>query len=241
MDTKVVSAALAQYIDAHRTELARVPVIQSQLLELGALVLTAEHYRLNGYLIKVSNLVDSKFRVKRTSGGKPWRFSWFTATRGKHRVEIHANLPVAGSYGKDGARYVVDVAVCKPDFLPSRPEGQRAWISADNDILITFVEAKKLTIYPMLLAQFIGIVHELQPRFLGGRNSAMFAAGKHFSPTLVTTGPWAKSCAQIYSEFDARRFRILVVPNLDLTLAAIGGGADFRSPFRKQVVSENRR
>jgi len=166
MDTKVVSAALAQYIDTHRTELARVPVIQSQLLELGALVLTAEHYRLNGYLINVSNLVGSKFRVKRTSGGKPWRFSWFTATRGKHCVEIHANLPVAGAYGKDGARYVVDVAVCKPDFLPRELEDQRAWNSADNDSLITFVEAKKLTIYPMLLAQFIGIVHEFNRGFL---------------------------------------------------------------------------
>jgi hypothetical protein len=157
MDVKAVSAALNRYINAHRTELARVPIIQSQLLELGALVLTAEHYKINGYEIRVSNLVDSKFRVKRTSGGKPWNFSWFVAARGRHRVEIHSNLPVAGFYGKDGARYVVDVAVCKPDFLPIKPDVRRAWRSADNEVLVTFVEAKKLTIYPMLLAQFIGI------------------------------------------------------------------------------------
>jgi hypothetical protein len=232
MDIKTVSAALNQYIDSHRTELAQVPVIQSQLLELGALVLTAEHYRIKGYQIQVSNLVASKFRVKRTSGGKPWNFSWFTATRGKHKIEIHANLPVAGFYGKDGAKYVVDVAVCKPDFLPSEAGDRRTWTSADNEVLVTFVEAKKLTIYPMLLAQFIGIVHEIQPRFLAGRNAPMFAAGRHFCPTLVTTGPWAKSCAQIYAEFRPRKFRILVVPNLDVVLAGLGSGASLTSPFR---------
>jgi hypothetical protein len=233
MDVKAVSAALNRYINAHRTELARVPIIQSQLLELGALVLTAEHYKINGYEIRVSNLVDSKFRVKRTSGGKPWNFSWFVAARGRHRVEIHSNLPVAGFYGKDGARYVVDVAVCKPDFLPIKPDVRRAWRSADNEVLVTFVEAKKLTIYPMLLAQFIGIVHEVQPRFLAGRNAPMFAAGKHFNPTLVTTGPWAKSCEQIYAEFGPRKFRVTVVPNLDVVLAGLGSGATLTSPFRK--------
>jgi len=233
MDVEVISAALKRYIDTHRAELARVPVIQSQLLELGALVLTAEHYKINGYQIRVSNLIDSKFRVKRSSGGKPWNFSWFVATRGKHKVEIHANLPVAGFYGKDGARYVVDVAVCKPDFLPIEPEGRRAWTSAGNETLVTFIEAKKLTIYPMLLAQFIGIVHEIQPRFLAGRNAPMFAAGKHFSPTLVTTGPWARSCEQIYTEFGSRKFRVLVVPNLDVVLAGLGSGTIVTSPFRK--------
>jgi hypothetical protein len=231
MDIEAISSSLTDYINSHRAELARLPVIQSQLLELGALVLSAEHYKLNGYRIEVSNLVKGKFRVKRTSGGKPWNFSWFTATRGRHKIEIHANLPVTGSYGRDGARYVVDVAVCKSNFLPIRIEERRTWASAENQTVITFVEAKKLTIYPMLLAQFIGIVHEIQPRFLGGRNIEGFAAGKHFSPTLVTTGPWAKSCEQIYAGFRPRRFRVMVIPNLDIALAGLGSGVTSTSPF----------
>lgn len=231
MDVKAVSAVLTRYIEDHQSQLARVPVIQSQLLELGALVLAAEHYKISGYRIEASNLIDQKFRVKRTSGGKPWNFSWFTAVRGDEKVEIHANIPIAGSYGKDEAKYVVDVAVCKPDFLPNDVESRKAWTSAGNDILITFIEAKKLTIYPMLLAQFIGIVHELQPRFLGGRNQRGFARGKHFGPTLVTTGPWAKSCQKVYMAFASRKFRIVVVPNLDVTLAELGSDSISVSPF----------
>jgi hypothetical protein len=230
MDFDAVSSALASYIESHHTQLAFLPVIQSQLLELGALVLSAEHYRINGYKIEAANLIGDNFKIKRTSRGWSWNFSWFRAVRGPHEVEIHTNLPVSGAYGKDGARYVVDIAICKPGVLPVRPTKDPNW-SADNAALISFVEAKKLVIYPMLLAQFIGIVHELKPNSLAGRRQAGFSAGKHFNPTLVTTGPWAKSCEPIYQAFADRRYRIRVLPNLDVILADLRYGSITESPF----------
>jgi hypothetical protein len=221
MDFDAVSRNMIRYISSHHTQLQQVPVIQSQLLELGALVTSVEHYRLQGYSVAPANLRNGDFRLKRSSGGKPWNFSWFVATRGSRSVEIHTNMTSGGAYGEDKARYVVDVGVCEPGMLPASKMEQKEWLSIDNRSLITFVEAKKLTIYPMLLAQFIGIVHEIKPQFLQALEDSDFEAEGHFRPTLVTTGPWARLCEQIYKAYDSRGFRIKVVPNLDLVLAGL--------------------
>lgn len=233
MDFDVVSRNLTRYISNHHTQLQQVPVIQSQLLELGALVTSVEHYRAQGYSIVPANLRDGDFRLKRSSGGKPWNFSWFVATRGSRSVEIHTNMTAGGAYGEDKARYVVDIGVCEPEILPTSKGEQKEWLSIDNRSLITFVEAKKLTIYPMLLAQFIGIVHEIKPQFLEkALEDSEFEAEGHFRPTLVTTGPWARLCEQIYKAYDSRGFRIRVIPNLDLVLANLRSDGAPESPFK---------
>jgi hypothetical protein len=118
MDAEAIRGSLNAYIASHKSEFHELPTIESQLLELGTLVLVAEHYRIAGYVIDAENLNGGKFRVKRTSAGYQWRFSWFRATRGSMEVEIHTNLKVAGAYGKDGGVYVVDVAVCNPNVVP---------------------------------------------------------------------------------------------------------------------------
>jgi hypothetical protein len=233
MDFDAVSRNLTRYINNHHTQLQQVPVIQSQLLELGALVTSVEHYRAQGYSIAPENLRNGDFRLKRSSGGKPWNFSWFLATRGPRSVEIHTNMTSGGAYGEDKARYVVDVGVCEPGTLPTSKKEQKEWLAIDNQFLITFVEAKKLTIYPMLLAQFIGIVHEIKPQFLSkDLENTEFEAEGHFRPTLVTTGPWARLCEQIYKAYDSRGFRIRVLPNLDLILANLRSDVAPEDPFK---------
>ena len=229
MDVDAVSVALRNYIQTYRAQLAQVPVIQSQLLELGAFILAAEHYRATGYTVTVTNLIRGEFRMKRTSRGRPWRFSWFTVSKGPRTAEIHANISVAGAYGVDSSRYVVDVGVCEQGAVPC--EEDKTWVSVENHALRTFVEAKRLTIYPMLLAQFVGIVHEIKPEFLRPTIQNLSETGD-FEPTLVTTGPWARSCEEIYRYYPKRGFRLRVIPNLDDTLARLRRGALPRSPFR---------
>ena len=209
------------YIASHESEFHELPTIQSQLLELATLVLVAEHYRIAGYAIGAENLKDGKFRVKRTSAGYQWRFSWFRATRGPMEVEIHTNLKVAGAYGRDDGVYVVDVAVCNPNVVPRTDQAKKTWVALANKHLVTWVEAKKLVVYPMLLAQFIGIVHELSPDCLNGPNRNEFQEGGHFPPALVTTGNFTRGCAQIRAGFAERGFRVAVVRNLDVALACL--------------------
>lgn len=104
--------------------------------------------------------------------------------------EIHTNLPVSDAIGTPGARYVVDVAVAEPGEIPqAKPEkGEASFEALDNLNLITFIEAKSLVVYPMLIAQFIGIVHELLPSFLKEAAPADFDVRNHFYPSLVSLG-----------------------------------------------------
>lgn len=234
MDDTRIRQSLRQFIRRHRTNFQYLPTIQSQLLELGALVITVEHYRLAGYGVAPTNLIQGRFKVKRSSAGYPWRFSWFTIERGAQRFEVHTNLKVAGAHGDD-ASYVLDVAVCRPDRVPTaRPAN--AWSRLRNEELITWVEAKKLVVYPMLLAQFIGIVHEVSPRFLAGRLPWGFARDHHFAPTLVTTGHLAAGSRDVCRGFVRRNFRIVVVPDLDVSLAELQHGPAARSPFVDAMV-----
>jgi hypothetical protein len=230
MDADAIEGSLRTYIARHKAEFQELPTIQSQLLELATLVLVAEHYRIAGYVIGAENLKEGRFRVKRTSAGYQWRFSWFRATRGSTEVEIHTNLRVAGAYGKDEGVYVVDVAVCNPNVVPRTDQAKKTWVALSNKDLITWVEAKKLVVYPMLLAQFIGIVHELSPACLNGPKSKGFQEGGHFPPALVTTGNFTRGCAQIRAGFADRGFRVAVVRNLDVALAALNKPC-VESPF----------
>jgi hypothetical protein len=87
--------------------------------------------------------------------------------------EIRHNLKVVGYWTNSTVEhalplFAVDIAVVKAKCIPEHKPGTRSTgdISASNGDLITFGEVKKLVAYPMLMAQFLGIVHELQPHFL---------------------------------------------------------------------------
>lgn len=233
MDTELIRRQLTIYIRNHGRHFFEFPTIESQLLELGTLVLVAEHYRLEGYTVTPMNLIGRHFRVKRSSAGYPWNFSWFAVSGRAQLFDIHANLAVEGAYRLDGAKYVVDVGVCNTGAVPRAKPRSEPWHSVANAKLATWVEAKKLVVYPMLLAQFIGIVHEISPHFLGGPNRRGFRASGHFPPALVTTGHFTGGSAQIVSAFKARRFRTVVVPDLDVALASMKEGRARSSPFRR--------
>ncbi len=236
MDVDAIQAAMQSYIARHNVSLNQMPRIQSQLLELGALVLAAEHYRIVGYTVTTENLVNDRFRLKRNSVGKPWNFSWFRIRKDADEFDIHANLTVLGAYGLDEGRYVVDVGVCHSGILPIGSAERKSWISVENAALITFIEAKRLVVYPMLLAQFIGIVHELQPKFLAGSAPEKFQHNQHFPPTLVTTGHIAAVCRGIRAGFLSRGFNIAVLPNLDLALAQMRTQTLTNSPLLKSDI-----
>lgn len=103
--------------------------------------------------------------MKLGSRGYPWNFSWFTCEGRGKTFELHSNLSVYSEYRRDNGVYVVDVGVAKGGVLP-RSAPSSGWRAVENQHLVTFAEAKALVIYPMLLAQFIGIVTEITPIFL---------------------------------------------------------------------------
>ncbi len=108
------------------------------------------------------NLQSGRYRVRVTTSGAPQNFSFVRLIKDALELEVHSNVGVRGHSTVDEGRYVVDVGVLKPEAVPRKvSRGELA--TAANEALITFVEAKHIVIYPMLLAQFVGTVHELKP------------------------------------------------------------------------------
>jgi hypothetical protein len=73
----------------------------------------------------------------------------------------------------------------------------------------------------MLLAQFLGIVHEIAPRFLS-RRPRNFVRRGHFDPALVAVGHLSPSARAIVGGFVRRRIKVAVVSNFEERVAAAG-------------------
>ena len=222
MDPRTAARSLASFFRRNHAALERLPTRQSQLLELAALMAAAEHYRLIGFIVEPDRLFAGRLRVKTSSRGYAWNFSFLRASSAKLTVDIHANLPVHGASRRDPGVYVVDIGVVRHGSVPDAAHGD--WNGLKNRDLVTFVEAKRLVIYPMLLAHFLGIVHELKPRFLRGPAAAP-SPKPHFYPTLAATGYFTPNARAIVDAYPARRVWVNVIPDLDTRIGGIAAGS----------------
>jgi hypothetical protein len=198
---------------------------------MAAISVAAEHYARRGYIVAPDNLINGFFKVKTSSKGYKKSFSWFTALSPEADIEIHANLAVQSAYGVDTGIYVLDVGVIRKDAVSFRGPGKTdEWVA--NRDLITFIEAKHLVAYPMLLAQFVGIVHEVTPAFISGRRRPRnFVKHGHFDPVLVTVGSLARTAGAIRDGFRSRSMHIGVVTNFDIKISWLRARQDNSSPL----------
>jgi len=225
MDVANVQAAIKRVIARHRQAFTAIGSSQSKLLELASITGFAEHYKANGYVVTVRNPKGKKhFSVKTSTNGDPWNFSYFVAVGDADTVEIHMNLKVRSAH--DQGTYCVDVGVVKSDVIPVAKPAQK-WICVPNGELVTFGEAKKLVVYPMLLAQFVGIVHEIKPKFL---NRSKYKS-PHPPPTLIALGHFSGNAQSIVKAYPARKIVVNVAENYDMRLARVRASATPKSPF----------
>ena len=229
MNLVKVQQALRTFIRQHHSRFQTLAKTETQVLEVGALLLAVEHYKRVGYGIAVVNAPAGRFRVKLTARGHPWNFSWYEVKRGEMKFEVHGNLAVQSAWAEDEGIYVVDVGIAMAGMLPTTHKDRKVWAGMPNDQVVTFIEAKKLVVYPMLLAQFVGIVHEIKPSFLGAAPD--FSLEKHFCPALVSIGYLTATSKSIINGYVQRRFGIRVVPAFDLEVLRLSQDAAAPSPL----------
>jgi hypothetical protein len=206
----------------YRTTFESLVGKRSALLEYAALLLAVERYAEAGYSVDAKNLVNRNlFRVKKNSNGNPWNFSWYEVSRGPLTFELLTNAKVNGGYAFDDGTYVVDVAVLPGGSVARARAPGKAFNAFANSDLKTFMESKALKVYPMLLAQFVGIVLEVTPRFVtaGRRRPRGHLAHGHFDPTLVALGSFSANADRIRSHYPDRGYRINVVSRFDVEAA----------------------
>jgi hypothetical protein len=227
MNANSISDAIRLFAREHRVALDFINGRQTQLLEVGAFVGVVQHYRACGYNTTVRNPQGSnEFRVKLSTRGHPADYSHVVCERENVVCELHANLSVFG--GRDAGVYCVDVAIVRPDVVPDK-KGKKSASPIQNNDLISFAEAKKLVIYPMLLAQFAGIVHEVSPKFLK-RPKRYRLGDDHLHPALIALGRLTPNAQDIVKSFKRRDYKITVAESFDIRLSAAARGRGL-SPF----------
>ena len=81
----------------------------------------------------------------------------------------------------------------------------------------------------MLLAQFVGIVHEIKPNFLK-RDKKYRLGDDHLHPALIALGYLTPNAKDILRSFNRRKYKIVVAENFDIRLSAAAKASDL-SPF----------
>lgn len=234
IDFNQVSQQITDFLKRHKSSLHEIVKHNTNVFEAFCFILFVQYYETAGYQLEPKNLLDGKFRFKYNTRGYPWNYSYFAAVsseskEGESQVlfEIRHNQQVSGAWVEIGEEdgiappmFALDVAVIKAESLPQLEQGQKRnnenyWV--DNAHLITFAEAKKLTAYPMLLAQFLGIVHEVKPEFLRSDSREITdtdSDDQHPHPILFTSNHLSSGTAKVLESFEARELRMMVVENV---------------------------
>lgn len=223
MKVDEIEMAIKRVVRRFSGTLKAISNSQTQLLELASITGVAEHYKSLGYAIQAVNPPKKKgFVVKTTTRGYPWNFSYFVCRRDGVELEVHMNVRVRSAH--DLGIYCVDVGVVAVDAIP-KAKSTPPWECVANVDLLTFAETKKLVVYPMLLAQFIGIVHEICPGNLSGsvRHIELF-------PALITLGHFSGNSTSIVGAYPGRGINVKVVENYDMRLSRVRLGL-VASPF----------
>jgi hypothetical protein len=231
MDLSKIHAAIKRVIKKHSEAFIVIGGSQPKLLELASITGFAEHYKAHSFHVRVHNPKGkSYFAMKAGTNGDPWNFSYFSANDGIENVELHMNVKVRSAH--DTGMYCVDVGVVRAGAIP-REKPAAKWECLPNPDLVTFGESKKLVVYPMLLAQFIGIVHEIKPGYL---NYAVAAPTDHPPPTLIALGSFSGNSRAIVNAYPGRSIKLNIAQNYDVRLARVRGSSTPTSPFYSDEV-----
>jgi hypothetical protein len=229
MNIAAVHEALLAFTKKHKTTFAWIGTRESQVLELASVVAVDLHYQSNGYATEIKSPDESQtFVVKTSTRGHPAKYSKIIMEKGGEVSEAHMNLMVQGAH--DSGIYCVDVGIVRQGVIPEKADRKIKWQCAPNESLLSFAETKRLTVYPMLLAQFIGIVHEIKPGFLNSPTPEGFGQTSQLPPTLIALGHLSGTSKNIVEAYKARSIAVCIAENFDIRLAAHRKGTT-KSPF----------
>lgn len=206
MDNSQALADLTKFINKYRTSFEELPRRYSALFEVIGLMVIVKRLESNGYKVSTKNLKAGKFKVKLTASGYPANFSHFECRKGNRIYELHCNLLVQGHGGC--GRYCVDVGIVRGGRVKVNGKISN-WSGVLNGDLASFAEMKKLNVYPMLIAQFIGIVYQIKRKCI----VEGVATKVPIPPTLIAEGYMTAQCVGVQKGIKDEGMKISIVTN----------------------------
>lgn len=188
VDLNNLVASLGAYLQQHRQTLSTAFSTYAQRFE--AYCFMHEVQRLNSANLNPQlrnpgngNRVVLKFNTR----GKPSRYSFCEFSIRGETIELRHNLKVrsahAGPLGLHNPEpgFYLDLSFIRANSIVADD-----WVEAHN--LFTFAECKHMPAFPELIAGFLGMVHEVMPRYvLSPRRATGFTRRALRPPTLMTS------------------------------------------------------
>jgi hypothetical protein len=212
-DQAATKADLRQFFSQRKTDLRTFGSTVNQTFEAFTFASVIDWYKKRGWQITIINPIDRqtkapRFRLKFSTRGEPKNFSYAVAQRKKKTVHIRHQLRVATKAHRRNddrfyANICLDVAVTRPMDLSH----YKTYYALPNSALITFGEAKHMSAFAELVAGFIGLVFELQPRRLTDIRSKPNRV-HHLPPFLFVSGLLLKTAQGLCYTCEKRGFDI---------------------------------
>jgi hypothetical protein len=177
---------LLDFFGAYQAQLDSFGRYVNQTFEAYALAQTIKWYMMRDWKVSCLNPKGGQFKLKFSTRGKPVNFSFFILKHKGQTIHVRHQLRVGIRHNLTSyANINLDVAVYKEtdltkyaldDFLP-------------NQEIISFGEAKHMSAYAELMANFVGLVHELMPEKLDNiRKKDGFCPSEHIPPFMIVSG-----------------------------------------------------
>ncbi|HPT72842.1 MAG TPA: hypothetical protein PLE74_11255 [Candidatus Cloacimonadota bacterium] len=197
---------LLDFFGAYHAELESFGRYVNQTFEAYALAQTIKWYLVRNWKVSCVNPKGGQFKLKFNTRGKPVNYSYFILKHNRQTIHIRHQFRVGIRHNNTSSANInLDVAVYKKTDLTKYLEGD----FLPNQQLISFGEAKHMSAYAELMANFIGMVHELMPENLNNvRNKDGFLPAENIPPFMIVSGILFHTAKELKSSIIDRGYDI---------------------------------
>ncbi|MFA7654339.1 MAG: hypothetical protein WCX97_04910 [Candidatus Magasanikbacteria bacterium] len=156
---------LKKYFETEKADLYSFGTTVNQVFEAYTFAETIQWYQKNHWQAKIINPPEG-FTLKFSTRGRPFNYSYVICEKDIKKCQIRHQLRVKTKAHKQNNKYAANIC-CDIVIMEDMPIDYFSTKDAiENQWLIAFGEVKHMSAYAELIASFIGIVHELQPKRL---------------------------------------------------------------------------
>lgn len=209
-DQKQAQKQLKSFFTKQKPKLNSFGSTVNQTFEAYVFARVIHWYTNAGHSVKMINPnVNGKkiFRLKFSTRGAPKKYSYAEISFNGQIVQLRHQLRIStashNSSLQNKANICCDISIIKDNDLSNFTTND----ALDNDQLISFGEVKHMSAFAELIANFIGLAHELTPANLDAIRIPGFVSN-HLSPFLYVSGLMNPTAKGILETIVNRKFNL---------------------------------
>lgn len=207
-DQKKTKEELRDFFKAEKVKLNDFGSAVNQTFEAYVFAKVIDHYKTLDFKVSIINpKVDGKyvFKLKFSTRGAPGKYSYALIEFEDYKFQVRHQLRISTKSDNyrlhHSANICCDISIIQDNDL--------SLFSTDdalpNDQLISFGEVKHMSAFAELVASFVGLVHELQPRRLRKIRTKSYE-DQHLAPFLYVSGYLNPTARGIFHSIQKRKY-----------------------------------